>query len=121
WADAASLDFLRFLLPRLEELPVLLVIACRPDEAGAERSLARIATDSIARRLTPRALSPEAAAALLAGALDREPAQAFTTTCHQVSGGNPSCSASWRARSRPRRSTPPPMRPRACTRWHRSA
>ncbi len=37
WADAASLDFLRFLLPRLEELPVLLVVTCRPDEAGAEQ------------------------------------------------------------------------------------
>jgi predicted ATPase len=89
WGDAASLDFLRFLLPRLEELPVLLVIACRPDDAGAERSLARIATDSLARRLTPRALSPEGAAALLAGALKREPEHAFTMTCHEVSGGNP--------------------------------
>src|SRR5437868_2027586 len=66
WADAASLDFLGFLLPRLEELPLLVAIACRPDEAGAERSLGRIATDSLARRLTPRALSPGGAAALLA-------------------------------------------------------
>ncbi len=89
WADAASLDFLRFLLPRLEELPVLLVLTCRPDEAGAERSLARIATDSLARRLTPRALSPRGAAALLASALERKPEEAFTATCHEVSGGNP--------------------------------
>jgi DNA-binding CsgD family transcriptional regulator len=89
WADAASLDFLRFLLPRLEELPVLLVLTCRPDEAGAERSLARIATDSVARRLTPRALSPQGAATLLAGALGRTPEDAFTATCHEVSGGNP--------------------------------
>ena len=89
WGDAASLDFLRFLVPRLEELPVLLVLACRPDEAGAERSLARIATDSVARRLTPRALSPQGAGTLLAGALQREPEQAFTMTCHEVSGGNP--------------------------------
>jgi DNA-binding CsgD family transcriptional regulator len=89
WSDAASLDFLGFLLPRLEELPVLLVLTCRPDEVGAERSLARIATDSIARRLTPRALSPRGAATLLADTLEREPEEAFTATCHEVSGGNP--------------------------------
>ena len=68
---------------------MLLVLACRPDEAGAERSLARIATDSLARRLTPRALSPQGAAALLADALGRAPEEAFTATCHEVSGGNP--------------------------------
>ena len=89
WSDAASLDFLAFLLPRLEELPLLLVLACRPDEAGAESSLARIATDAQTRRLTPRALSAGAAGALLAGELEREPEEAFTATCHEVSGGNP--------------------------------
>jgi DNA-binding CsgD family transcriptional regulator len=89
WSDAASLDFLGFLVPRLEELPLLLVLACRPDEAGAESSLARIATDALARRLTPRALSPQAAAALLAEELEQKPEAAFTATCHEVSGGNP--------------------------------
>jgi DNA-binding CsgD family transcriptional regulator len=89
WSDAASLDFLGFLLPRLEELPVLLVLTCRPDETGAETSLARIATDSLARRLTPRALSRAAAGTLLADELDGEPEDAFTATCHEVSGGNP--------------------------------
>lgn len=89
WSDAASLDFLRFLATRLEELPILLVLACRPDEPGAERSLARITGDPQARRLTPRALTSEAAAALLAEELEREPEDAFTTTCHEVSGGNP--------------------------------
>lgn len=89
WSDAASLDFLAFLLPRLEELPVLLALACRADEAGAESSLARIATDPLARRLTPRALSGPAAAALLAEGLEQEPEAAFAATCHEVSGGNP--------------------------------
>ncbi|HMJ01777.1 MAG TPA: AAA family ATPase [Conexibacter sp.] len=89
WSDAASLDFLAFLVPRLEELPVLLVVACRPDEADAPKSLARIATDSLARRLTPRALSPRGAAALLATELEQEPENAFTATCHEISGGNP--------------------------------
>ena len=77
------------MLPRLEELPVLLAVACRPDETGAESSLARIATDTLARRLTPRALSRAAASTLLAGELDAQPEDDFTATCHEVSGGNP--------------------------------
>lgn len=89
WADAASLDYVGFLLPRLEELPLLLAIACRPDEAGTEGSLARIATDGLARRLTPRPLSRSAAATLLSAELEEEPEGAFAATCHEVSGGNP--------------------------------
>jgi DNA-binding CsgD family transcriptional regulator len=89
WSDAASLDFLGFLVTRLEELPVLLVVACRPDEAGARSTLARIVTDPLAQRLTPRALSARGAAALLADELELEPEEAFTATCHEVSGGNP--------------------------------
>ena len=89
WSDAASLDALSFLVPRLEELPLLLVLACRPDEAGAASSLARIATDALARRLTPGALSSAGASALLAEQLGRSPEPAFAATCHEVSGGNP--------------------------------
>jgi DNA-binding CsgD family transcriptional regulator len=89
WSDTASLDFLGFLLPRLEELPVLLAVACRPDEPVAPRRLARIATDALARQLAPRALSPRGTAALLAQALAQEPEAAFAAACHEVSGGNP--------------------------------
>ncbi|MGN6188266.1 MAG: helix-turn-helix transcriptional regulator [Conexibacter sp.] len=89
WSDAASLDALAFLVPRLEELPVVLLLACRPDEAGAPASLARIATDPLARRLAPRVLSARAATALLADELAQEPEAAFAATCHEVSGGNP--------------------------------
>ena len=89
WADAASLDYLGFLLPRLEELPVLLVVACRPDEADVHNGLARLTADPLARRLTPSALSRAAAVALLATELGAQPEKAFATTCHEVSGGNP--------------------------------
>lgn len=89
WSDAASLDCLRFLLPRLEELPVLLVLASRPDEAGAASGFARVVTDPSAHRLTPHALSLPAVAALLADALEDEPDEAFAATCHELTGGNP--------------------------------
>jgi len=89
WADAASLDAFAFLAPRLEELPLLLALALRPDEAGAGSSLAGIATDPSARRLAPRALSVRATAALLAAQLEREPEDAFAAACHEAGGGNP--------------------------------
>src|SRR5919106_1423102 len=39
WADAASLRFLAFLLPRLEELHAAVLLGARPAEAGASREL----------------------------------------------------------------------------------
>jgi DNA-binding NarL/FixJ family response regulator len=89
WSDAASLDYLGFLLPRLEELPVLVVVASRPSEPGSASSLPRIVTDTLARRLTPTALSPAAARTLLTAELGDEPEDRFAETCHEVSGGNP--------------------------------
>lgn len=89
WSDAASLDYLSFLVPRLDELPVLLVVACRPDGADRAGRLTRVMTDSSARRWLPRALSVDAAAALLAAELGVKPDSEFATVCHEVSGGNP--------------------------------
>ncbi|HST54799.1 MAG TPA: AAA family ATPase [Solirubrobacteraceae bacterium] len=89
WSDAASLDYLGFLLPRLEELPVLVVVTSRPDELNPPDLLGGIVTDSLARRLTPAALSREAAAELLTTELGRAPDAAFAAACHEVSGGNP--------------------------------
>jgi predicted ATPase len=37
WADGASLRFLAFLLPRLEELHVVVLLGARPAEAGESR------------------------------------------------------------------------------------
>jgi hypothetical protein len=39
WADRASLRFLAFLLPRLAELPVAVLLASRPAEAGPSQDL----------------------------------------------------------------------------------
>jgi DNA-binding CsgD family transcriptional regulator/tetratricopeptide (TPR) repeat protein len=89
WADSSSLDYLGFLLPRLEELPVLLVVTVRPDEPDSPLSLTRILTDPIVRHLTLAPLSREAAGALLAQMWERKPEATFTATCHEVSGGNP--------------------------------
>ena len=56
WADAPSLRFLAFLLPRLEELPLALVVATRPEAEGAAAPLlALLLADPLARRAAPRA------------------------------------------------------------------
>lgn len=89
WADSGSLDFVNFLLPRLEELPVLLVVTLRSDEPETPSSLGRILQDPSVRHLVPSPLSLDAAAMLLAEELERQPDPDFVAACHEMSGGNP--------------------------------
>ncbi|HXE45156.1 MAG TPA: AAA family ATPase [Conexibacter sp.] len=89
WADDPSLDFFGFLLPRLEELPVLLAVACRPKEPGAPRGVLQLVTDPTAQHLSPQPLSHEATAALLGAELGTDADGSFAAACHDVSGGNP--------------------------------
>lgn len=89
WADPESLDFIGFLLPRLEEMPVALVITSRTDEPDAPEGLARIEADPSVRRLKLAPLSAEATTALLDDSLGHQPEPGFAAACHEVSGGNP--------------------------------
>ena len=89
WADRASLDFLAFLLPRLQELPAALVLASRPGEGDDAERLARLSTDDAAVRLAPAALGDDAAASLLAARLGAAPEPAFAAACQRAAGGNP--------------------------------
>lgn len=89
WADSGSLDYLGFLLPRLEELPVLLAFTARPDEPDASPSLGRVLLDPLVQQLTPGPLSPSAATTLLAQELERQPDSTFAAACHEACGGNP--------------------------------
>jgi DNA-binding CsgD family transcriptional regulator len=88
-ADAASLDYLGFLLPRLEELPVLLVTTGRPDEPDPSGGFRRLMTDAVVHHMTLAPLSAEATTALLTQELGQEPAPPFAAACFEVSGGNP--------------------------------
>ncbi|HEV2999413.1 MAG TPA: ATP-binding protein, partial [Solirubrobacteraceae bacterium] len=90
WADAASLRWLRFLLPRLDDLPVLLAVAARPaDPAADAEALAALAADPGARLLRPRALSREPVAQLARAAIGPDAGEAFCAACLEVTGGNP--------------------------------
>ncbi|HEU4737618.1 MAG TPA: AAA family ATPase [Solirubrobacterales bacterium] len=88
-ADAASLDYLGFLLPRLEELPVLLVVTGRPDEPDPSGGFRRVMADTFVRHMTLAPLSAEGTAIFLAGELGGDPAPTFAAACFEVSGGNP--------------------------------
>jgi DNA-binding CsgD family transcriptional regulator len=88
-ADVASLDYLGFLLPRLEELSVLLVVTARPDESDPAGSFRRVMADPVVRLMPLAPLSAEASAILLGEELEAEPAPPFTAACFEASGGNP--------------------------------
>ncbi len=88
-ADTASLSFLSFLLPRLEELPISLVIASRPNEPDTAEALRPLLDDPVVSRLSPAPLSITATTRLLADELGREPQPGFVGACHEASGGNP--------------------------------
>ena len=90
WADAPSLRFLAFLLPRLEELSLALVVATRPEAEGpAAPLLGLLLGDPLARVLRPAPLSVSAVARLIEDGLGQAPAPVFAATCRRTTGGVP--------------------------------
>jgi class 3 adenylate cyclase/DNA-binding CsgD family transcriptional regulator len=90
WCDPPSLRWLTYLLPRLEGLPVLIVVGLRPAEPGADTALlARITTDPLSTVLTPGALSEHATGQLLSEIASADSDDVFRISLHEASGGNP--------------------------------
>ena len=90
WADAPSLRFLAFLLPRLEELSLALVVATRPEAEGAAAPLlALLLADPLARVLRPAPLSARAVGRLIEEGLGRAPDPDFAAACRRTTGGVP--------------------------------
>ncbi|MFL5781053.1 MAG: AAA family ATPase [Thermoleophilaceae bacterium] len=87
WADRSSLEFLQFLLPRLDGLPVLVVAAARAGEGGAAVDV--LATDPLAVLVRPAPLSHAGVGALVESELGAAPDPAFAAACHSATGGNP--------------------------------
>lgn len=86
--DEASLQFLAYLVRRLEGLPVLVVLAMRTGEAHQADDLAELVADETVSVVRPAPLSEEGTAALVTDRLGRG-ADAFVTTCHRMTSGNP--------------------------------
>jgi DNA-binding CsgD family transcriptional regulator len=90
WADAASLRFLAFLLPRLEELHVAVLLGARPAEAGQNQELlAALMVDPATEVVTVGPLSTGAVARLVAAGLGAEPEPEFAAACWETTGGTP--------------------------------
>ncbi|MBV9804147.1 MAG: AAA family ATPase [Solirubrobacterales bacterium] len=90
WADVASLEFVLYVLHRLDELPVSLIMTRRPDPAGdASEALDRIASHPRVRveSLTP--LGFEAVEELAVAALGERADAGLVEACLEVTGGNP--------------------------------
>jgi len=90
WADAPSLRFLAFLLTRLDELPMALVVATRPREAGTDADLlAAVMTDPSAEVVRIPPLTRAAVGRLVEEALGSEPDPAFVDACLRATRGTP--------------------------------
>src|SRR5919107_3549049 len=87
WADAASVEVLRFVVRRVESMPCAVVVTYRDDEIGARHSARPLLADiAVLDRFTTLRLAPLSVAGvaeLLAGA---SPA---AERVHAVTGGNP--------------------------------
>jgi DNA-binding CsgD family transcriptional regulator len=89
WCDEASLRFLTYLVPRLSDLPVLLLVASRPPVPERAAAMGAILGGSEVERIVPKPLGVDGSRALLEGQLRREADAAFAEACHDASGGNP--------------------------------
>ena len=90
WADAPSLRFLSFLLTRLEELRLALIVATRPREAGTDADLlAAVMTDPSAEVVRIPPLTRAAVARLVEAILGGEPDPTFVEACLHATWGTP--------------------------------
>jgi DNA-binding CsgD family transcriptional regulator/predicted negative regulator of RcsB-dependent stress response len=90
WADAPSLRFLVYLLPRLEGLRLLVLIALRPAEPGIPQHLLnQITTDVVASTVRLAPLSQAASVQLVRSVLGSQADEAFCAACHDATRGNP--------------------------------
>jgi DNA-binding CsgD family transcriptional regulator/tetratricopeptide (TPR) repeat protein len=90
WVDAPSLRYLAFLLTRLEELDVALILATRPREAGTDAELlATVTTDpsAVIVRLPP--LTKAGVAQLVESRLRETPDPVFVDACVRATRGTP--------------------------------
>ena len=90
WSDAASLRFVHYLGRRLDGLPVLLVLAARPNEPGVEAEMLRgLTTELELPKVQPSLLSEGGTATIVRARLGGPAGAEVAAACHQATGGNP--------------------------------
>jgi DNA-binding SARP family transcriptional activator len=86
--DDASLQFLTYLVRRLEGLPVLVVLAMRTGEPNRADDLAELVADESVILVRPAPLTEQGTADMVTERLGRG-ADAFVAACHRMTSGNP--------------------------------
>jgi AAA ATPase domain len=90
WSDPPSLRFLAYLSRRLEEHPMLLLLAVRPTEIKADSpALSDVLADPLARLLKLASLSQAAVSALVRGSVSNDADEDFCRACYAATAGNP--------------------------------
>jgi DNA-binding CsgD family transcriptional regulator len=90
WCDLASLRWLAYLMPRIEELELVIVTGVRQSEPGEDPALlTQVMADPLATVVRPAPLSAYAVTELLRANLAAEAEGAFGAACHEITGGNP--------------------------------
>jgi DNA-binding CsgD family transcriptional regulator len=90
WCDLPSLRWLAYVLPRMEELAVLVVAGLRPEEPGEDSGLLdRIVSDPLAAVIRPAPLSAAATTLFLRETLAPEAEDGFCAACQEETAGNP--------------------------------
>jgi len=88
WIDAPTLRFLTYLTSRIDELPMLLVVAARPVAAEDQPLLDALGHGHASYSIRLKPLSPRGSAAIVRRVLP-EAGYALCETCHRLTGGNP--------------------------------
>lgn len=90
WADAPSLEILLYLAHRVEDLPILVVLARRAGEPALEaKMLDALWRISHAVLMVPRPLDVDATGRLIARGMAADPEVEFVVACHARTAGNP--------------------------------
>ncbi|MFF7331270.1 AAA family ATPase [Streptomyces sp. NPDC008150] len=107
WADPESLSWLAAFAPRVEELPLLIVVAYRPDELPPHAApLRALPGRGGGRPIDLEPLSADAVAHLVRESLGEHADDAFCQECWEVTAGNPFEAVELAAKVRDRKVTP---------------
>jgi DNA-binding SARP family transcriptional activator/DNA-binding CsgD family transcriptional regulator len=90
WADDPSLQWLLFMTRRLRDMPLAIVLASRPINAGDSATTLRlIGAEAGTRRIKLSPLSESGAALLVRRFAGHQADDQFCLACHRATGGNP--------------------------------
>jgi DNA-binding CsgD family transcriptional regulator len=90
WCDLASLEFVLYLLHRLKELPIAIILTRRHSIGdGGSELLARINSHPSIRLEHLSPLGPEAVSEIVHGELAERASASLVQVCHRATAGNP--------------------------------